>query len=115
MDTEHCLFCKIIAGQIPSAVVYQDEDVFAFKDINPQAPQHILVIPKRHIADIRELTPQDGPLLANIYTTITKLAHDLNLERGYRVVTNVGPDAGQSVFHLHFHLLGGRTLGWPPG
>lgn len=113
---ENCLFCKIAAGQIPSKIVYQDEDVVAFEDINPQAPHHVLVIPRRHIGSIPDLTLEDGPLLARIFMTVAKLAHDMGIdESGYRLVANVGPDAGQSVFHLHFHLLGGRRLGWPPG
>ncbi len=112
---ENCLFCKIAAGEIPSTIVYQDDDVVAFRDINPAAPQHILIIPRRHIASSTDLTTEDGPLLAHIYVTATQVARELNLERGYRIVTNVGPDAGQAVFHLHFHLLGGRPLGWPPG
>ncbi len=108
---QDCIFCKIAAGQIPSTIVYQDEDVIAFKDLHPQAPHHILFIPRRHLASVAELTPEDGPLLANIFTAIRKLTHDLNLEeRGYRIVTNTGPDSGQAVFHLHFHLLGGRRL-----
>lgn len=113
---ENCLFCKIAAGEIPSKIVYQDENVVAFQDINPQAPQHILFIPRRHIVSMTTLTPGDGQVLANIYTVASKVARDLGLEEGgYRFVTNVGPDAGQTVFHLHFHLLGGRKLGWPPG
>lgn len=113
---ENCLFCKIAAGQIPSKIVYQDEDVVAFEDINPQAPYHVLIIPRRHIASMADLTLEDGPILAKIFITATKLAHDRGIdESGYRIVANVGPDAGQSVFHLHFHLLGGRKLGWPPG
>jgi histidine triad (HIT) family protein len=112
---ENCLFCKIAAGQIPATIVYQDQDVVAFRDINPQAPQHILLIPRRHIASMGELTTEDGPLLASLFMTATRLAHDLKLDGGYRFVTNVGPDAGQSVLHLHFHLLGGRSLTWPPG
>jgi histidine triad (HIT) family protein len=113
---ENCLFCKIADGQIPAKVVYQDENVVAFEDINPQAPHHILLIPRRHIASMAELTPDDGQMLAQVFTTAAKLARDLGLEEsGYRFLTNVGPDAGQSVFHLHFHLLGGRKLGWPPG
>lgn len=113
---ENCLFCKIAAGQIPSKIVYQDEDVVAFEDINPQAPHHVLVIPRRHIASMPDLTLEDGPVLARIFMTTAKLAYDMGIdESGYRLVTNVGPDAGQSVFHLHFHLLGGRRLGWPPG
>ncbi len=112
---EDCLFCKIVAGQIPSDVVYQDGDVVAFRDIHPQAPQHILFIPRRHIASMTDLTLEDGPLLAKIYVAAKNVAHELQLEQGYRFLTNVGPDAGQSVFHLHFHLLGGRPLQWPPG
>ena len=111
-----CLFCKIAAGEIPSNIVYQDDTVVAFRDINPEAPQHILLIPRRHIESMANLTPEDGPMLASIYTTASRLARELGIEKsGYRFLTNVGPDAGQSVFHLHFHLLGGRPLGWPPG
>lgn len=112
---ENCLFCKIASKQIPSTLVHEDGYVVAFKDINPQAPHHILLIPKRHIASMAEITEEDGPLLAKIFTVAQQLAHQLQLENGYRFLTNVGPDAGQSVFHLHFHLLGGRPLGWPPG
>lgn len=113
---ENCLFCKIAQGQMPSKIVYQDEDVVAFEDINPQAPHHILLIPRRHIASIADLTQEDASLLATLFAVATKLAHKLGLdESGYRFVTNVGPDAGQSVFHLHFHLLGGRKFAWPPG
>ncbi len=112
---ENCIFCKIVAGEIPSTIVYKDDDVVAFRDLNPQAPQHILFIPKRHIASMTDLTQEDGAILASIFTTAAKVAQDLGLECGYRFVTNVGPDSGQSVFHLHFHLLGGRQLGWPPG
>ncbi len=111
-----CLFCKIAAGEIPSNIVYQDDTVVAFRDINPQAPQHILLIPRRHIESMANLTSEDGPILASIYTTASRLARELGIEQsGYRFLTNVGLDAGQSVFHLHFHLLGGRPLGWPPG
>lgn len=111
-----CLFCKIAAGDIPSKVIYKDDDVVAFADINPQAPQHILVIPRQHIADMAQLAPQDSQLLSKVFTVAANVARELGLgESGYRFVTNVGPDAGQSVFHLHFHLLGGRKLGWPPG
>ena len=116
MVVENCLFCKIAAGQIPSKIVYQDADVVAFEDINPQAPYHILLIPRRHIASMADLTAEDGPILVSLFTTAVKLARDLGFaEGGYRFVTNVGPDAGQSVFHLHFHLLGGRKFRWPPG
>lgn len=113
---ENCLFCKIATGAILSKIVYQDEDVVAFEDINPQAPKHILLIPRQHIASIADLTLNDGPILAKLFITAQKLAHDMGIdEGGYRFLTNVGPDAGQSVFHLHFHLLGGRKFGWPPG
>jgi histidine triad (HIT) family protein len=113
---EHCLFCKIATGAIPSQIVYQDDDVVAFTDINPQAPIHILLIPRQHIASMTELTLKDGPILAKLFVTAQKLAHEKGIdESGYRLVTNMGPDAGQSVFHLHFHLLGGRALSWPPG
>jgi histidine triad (HIT) family protein len=96
--------------------VYQDQDVVAFEDINPQAPQHILFVPRRHIASMTDIRPEDGTLLASIYIAATKLARERGIaESGFRFLTNVGPDAGQSVFHLHFHLLGGRQLGWPPG
>ncbi len=113
---ENCLFCKIANGQIAGDIVYQDEDVVAFRDINPQAPVHILIIPRRHIPSIADVTPEDGPLLGIVFSVAAKLAHKLGVdEGGYRVVSNVGPDAGQSVFHLHFHLLGGRKFAWPPG
>ena len=112
---ENCLFCKIAAGQIPSKIVYQDDDVVAFEDINPQAPHHVLIIPRRHIASMSDLTPEDGPVLASICIAAQKVANLLTLQRGYRFLANVGPDAGQAVFHLHFHLLGGRRLHWPPG
>ena len=113
---DNCLFCKIAEGQIPSKIVYQDEDVVAFEDVNPQAPYHILLIPRRHIASMADLTEEDGTLLARLFMVAAKLAHKLGFdESGYRFVTNVGPDAGQSVFHLHFHLLGGRKFAWPPG
>ena len=113
---ENCLFCKIANGEIPAKIVFQDEHVVAFEDINPQAPVHILLIPRQHIASITDLTLENGPLLAQIFTTARKIAHQMKIdESGYRFVSNVGPDAGQSVFHLHFHLLGGRKFVWPPG
>jgi len=113
---ENCLFCKIATGEIPSNIVYQDENVVAFADINPQAPKHILLIPRQHIASMTDLTLNDAPILAQLFTTAQKLAQEMGVdESGYRFVSNVGPDAGQSVFHLHFHILGGRKFGWPPG
>ena len=110
-----CLFCRIVAGEIPSDRVFEDDAVIAFRDINPRAPTHLLLVPRRHVADVQHLTDADGDLLASLFGAVRKLAADAGLESGYRVVTNVGPDAGQTVFHLHLHLLGGRTMSWPPG
>jgi histidine triad (HIT) family protein len=110
-----CLFCRIVAGEIPSDTVHSDDDVIAFRDINPRAPTHVLVIPRRHIADAHALTDEDGDLLAKLFGVVRKVADEAGLERGYRVVTNVGPESGQSVYHLHLHLLGGRPMAWPPG
>ena len=110
-----CLFCRIVAGEIPSDQVLADDDVVAFRDIAPRAPTHVLVVPRRHIADVQALTETDADVLAAIFRAIRRIAEEAGLANGYRVVTNVGPDAGQTVFHLHFHLLGGRTMGWPPG
>ncbi len=111
MDS-NCIFCKIAAGQIPAALVFQDEDVVAFRDLHPQAKDHILLIPRQHIVSMAELTKEHGPLLASIYIAAQTIARQIGIEQsGYRVVTNVGPDSGQSVFHLHFHLLGGEQLG----
>lgn len=108
-----CLFCAIAAGDIPADVVLETEDVVAFNDINPAAPTHVLVIPRRHIASAAELQPTDAELLAALFGAAARIGSEL--EGGWRLVTNVGPGAGQSVFHLHFHVLGGRVLGWPPG
>ena len=105
-----CIFCKIIAGDIPSTKVYEDETVYAFRDINPQAPTHILVIPKAHIASVAELTAENSGVVAHIFEVIAKIAKDEGLDGGYRVVSNCGADAGQTVFHLHFHILGGKAL-----
>ena len=110
-----CLFCRIVAGKIPSDRVHEDDEVVAFRDINPQAPTHVLAIPRRHIADAAALTEGDGPLLERLFAVLRDIAEDEGLDTGYRIVTNVGPDAGQTVFHLHLHLLGGRSMGWPPG
>ena len=105
-----CLFCKIVAGEIPSTKVYEDELVFAFRDINPQAPTHILVIPKVHIASVQDITAANSAIVARIFEVIPQIAKAEGLENGYRVVSNCGPDAGQTVFHLHFHILGGKPL-----
>jgi len=110
-----CLFCKIIAGEIPSKKVYEDEQTFAFSDINPQAPTHILIIPKKHIAGIKEAKPEDAEIIGLCHLVAAKLARERGIENGYRTVYNIGPGAGQTVFHLHLHLLGGRALRWPPG
>jgi histidine triad (HIT) family protein len=110
-----CLFCRIVSGEIPSDRVHEDDDVLAFRDINPQAPTHMLVIPRRHIPDAHALTDADAPLLARLFAVMRTIADDAGLGDGYRIATNVGPDAGQSVPHLHFHLLGGRRMSWPPG
>jgi histidine triad (HIT) family protein len=111
-----CLFCKIIAGQIPGAIVYQDDRIVAFKDINPQAPTHVLVVPRRHIASLNELTADDDGLVGEIVRRGAALAKAAGHgDRGYRTVFNTNADAGQTVFHIHLHVLGGRTMTWPPG
>jgi len=111
-----CIFCKIAAKQIPSAIVYENEDVIAFRDINPQAPVHIIIIPKQHIATLNDITPADAQLIGKIVLAAQVIAKDNNLHNpGYRLVLNCNKDAGQTVFHIHCHLLGGRLMGWPPG
>jgi histidine triad (HIT) family protein len=109
-----CLFCRIAAGEIPSDRVSEDESVIVFRDINPRAPTHVLAISRRHIPSAADLTDADGELLAAIFSALRHVAKELGLT-GYRIVSNVGPESGQSVFHLHFHLLGGRSMTWPPG
>ena len=106
----NCLFCKIIAGDIPSTKVYEYETVLAFRDIAPQAPTHILVVPKAHIADCNGITAENSAVIAHIFTVIPQIAAAEGLTNGYRVVSNCGPDAGQTVQHLHFHILGGKQL-----
>ena len=110
-----CLFCQIIKGETPSKKVYEDDRSFAFQDINPQAPTHILIVPKRHIRGLKEATADDAADVGYCHVVAAKLARERGIENGYRTVLNVGPGAGQSVFHLHVHLIGGRRLGWPPG
>ena len=111
-----CLFCKIASGEIPSTVVLDRGNVFAFRDVNPLAPTHILLIPKDHVRDVSELNKSSGPLLAELVEAANELARAEGIDgSGYRLVANVGPDAGQTVFHLHVHLLGGRPMAWPPG
>ena len=111
-----CIFCKIIAGEIPSNKVYEDDEVLAFRDITPQAPVHILVIPKKHISSILAAQPEDAALLWHITQVIQAVAKEQGLaENGFRIAVNTGRDGAQSVPHLHFHILGGRAMGWPPG
>lgn len=111
-----CLFCKIIRGEIPGNLLYEDNDVIVLRDINPQAPTHCLIIPKRHIATMNDLTPEDTPLIGHIVQTAKKLAQTEGIaEKGYRLVWNVNQNGGQAVYHIHLHLLGGRSMHWPPG
>ena len=110
-----CLFCKIIAGEIPAEIIYRDEQVIAIRDINPVAPVHLLVLPIRHIASVAEAQAADAGLLGTLALTAARLAAEAGLTRGYRLVINTGGDGGQSVSHLHQHLIGGRKMRWPPG
>lgn len=110
-----CLFCKIIAGEIPSAKVYEDELVYAFKDIEPQAPVHILIVPKEHIKSAAEITAKNSSVVAHIFEVAAKIAREQGLDEGFRIVNNCGDSAGQTVKHLHFHLMGGREFTWPAG
>lgn len=113
---EDCLFCRIAAKQIPSTTVYEDEQLYAFRDINPQAPVHVLVIPKKHIPSLAEAQEEEAELLGRLLLLCAQLARQEGIEQaGYRVVLNTNREAGQSVFHLHAHVLGGRYMGWPPG
>ena len=114
--TEDCLFCKIFAGEIPAKEVFRDADVLAFEDIRPVAPTHVVVIPKNHIPSVHDLKPADAPMLARLIEVANHVADQRHIDRdGYRLVLNNGPQAGQSVYHLHLHLLGGRAMNWPPG
>ncbi len=109
---EDCVFCKIIKGEIPSEKVYEDEDILAFKDINPAAPIHVLIIPKKHIATLMEVTQEDSELMAKILQTAQKVAKIMGIEeKGFRLIANCGPDSGQEVMHIHFHLLAGKVMG----
>lgn len=107
---ENCLFCKITGGEIPATKVYEDDSILAFRDIAPQAPTHILVIPKCHIPSVDGITPENSAVVARIFEVIPQIAREEGLTNGYRVVSNCGPDAGQTVNHLHFHILGGKAL-----
>lgn len=110
-----CLFCKIAQGEIPSNQIYEDEKILVFRDIDPQAPVHLLFIPKEHIASVDNITPENASIIAHIFSKIPLIAAQEQLDNGYRVVSNIGEDGQQSVPHLHFHLLGGRSMQWPPG
>ncbi len=111
-----CLFCKMVAGEIPADVVYEDDDVLAFRDINPQAPTHVLVIPKEHMATINDLSAVDAQIMGRLFLAAKKVAEQEGIaDVGYRTVMNCNEDAGQTVFHIHLHVLGGRRMTWPPG
>lgn len=113
---DDCIFCRIAAGRIPARKLHDDDDCVAFEDLSPQAPTHVLIIPRLHRAGLNDVTQADVPLLGHLLTTAGALAQRLGVaDSGYRIVINTGPDGGQSVFHLHVHLLGGRSLTWPPG
>ena len=115
MADSNCLFCRIIRGEAPAKKVYEDQHVLAFEDIHPQASTHVLVIPKQHIVGLKEAEAADAEVIGRCHLVAARIARERNIENGYRTVLNVGPGAGQSVFHLHVHLLGGRRLAWPPG
>lgn len=116
MKSADCLFCKIVAGDIPAEIIYESESAIGFRDVNPQAPTHVLIIPREHIATINDLNAGHETIVGNLYTAAKTIAADEGLaDDGYRVVMNCNEGAGQTVFHIHLHLLGGRSLGWPPG
>jgi len=110
-----CLFCRIIRGEIPAKKVYEDKETFVFEDIDPKAPTHVLIVPKEHIVDLKEAKPEDAEIIGKLHLVAAQIARNRKIETSYRTVFNVGPGSGQSVFHLHLHLLGGRNLSWPPG
>ena len=110
-----CLFCKIIKGEIPSSKVYEDDMVFAFNDIAPEAPVHVLIVPKEHIACAADITPENSAVIAHIFEVAAIIAKEKGLDDGFRIVNNCGDSAGQTVKHIHFHLMGGRSFGWPAG
>lgn len=112
---EDCLFCKIVAGEIPSTKIYEDENVYAFSDIDPKAPFHTIIIPKMHIASAAEITAENSAVIAKVFEAAAKIAENENLENGFRIVNNCGKDGGQTVGHIHFHMLARRNLAWPPG
>ena len=113
---ESCVFCRIVAGEIPARKVYEDADLLAFEDLNPAAPVHVLIIPKKHVATLRDVEEAEEELIGAIFTAANRIAREKGVaEEGFRVVVNCGENGGQTVFHLHFHLLGGRRMEWPPG
>lgn len=113
--SQQCIFCRIAAKEVPAGIVYEDGDIVAFRDLSPQAPTHVLVIPKRHVASLSDMIEADALLLGAMMLVAKKVALEAGLAAGYRVVTNIGADAGQSVSHIHLHVLGGRPMSWPPG
>ena len=116
VNNDRCLFCRIASGEIPAKKAYEDDDVYAFYDINPQAPTHILVIPRKHIPSLDDIDDADAAVVGTVVARAAQIARDLQLTGdGYRLVVNTGAAAGQTVFHIHFHLMGGRNFGWPPG
>ena len=110
-----CLFCRIIKGEIPAKKVYEDEHTLAFEDINPQGPTHVLIVPKKHLPGLKEAQAQDAELVGRLHLAAAEIGRQRGIEDGYRTVLNVGPKSGQSVFHMHVHLIGGREMRWPPG
>jgi histidine triad (HIT) family protein len=110
-----CLFCRILQGEIPAKKVHEDEHTFAFEDIQPQAPTHVLIIPKKHIPGLKEASAGDAEIIGRLHLAAAHIARERGIEDGYRTVLNVGPKSGQSVFHMHVHLIGGRDMRWPPG
>lgn len=115
-DVDDCIFCKIVKGDIPSTKVYEDDKVYCFKDISPEAPVHVLIIPKEHISNLNEINEENSKVISHIFIVTKKIVKELGIsESGYRVISNCGEDGGQTVKHIHFHILGGRNLQWPPG
>jgi histidine triad (HIT) family protein len=112
---KNCLFCRIVHGEISSKKIFEDEHTFAFEDINPQGPTHVLIVPKKHIPGLKEATADDAEIVGRCHLVAAQIAKQRSIEDGYRTIVNVGPRSGQSVFHLHVHLIGGRVLHWPPG
>ncbi len=110
-----CLFCNMVEGTVKARKVYEDERVFVFEDIKPQAPTHVLIIPKKHIRGLKEAQPEDAEIIGYMHLVAAQIARERGIEDGYRTVFNVGPNSGQSVFHIHLHLIGGRRMTWPPG